>query len=62
MWTSEAAIAWSQFAPRSPQPGDTWAIGVSRAVLGQPAHTWSGTLISPAPATAGSAWGFLQFR
>jgi hypothetical protein len=62
MWTSEIAIAWSQLAPRSPQPGDTWAIGVSRAVIGQAAHTWSGTLTSPAPSTAGSAWGFLQFR
>ena len=62
MWTSEVAIAWSQLAPRAPQPGDTWAIGVSRTVIGQAAHTWSGTLTSPAPSTVGSAWGFLQFR
>lgn len=62
MWTSETAIAWSQLAPRAPQPGDTWAIGVSRTVLGQSAHTWSGTRTSSAPSTAGSAWGYLQFR
>jgi len=61
-WAVEVAIAWSQLAPRSPQPGDTWAIGVSRAVAGQLPHAWSHSLTSPTPSTAGSAWGFLQFR
>ncbi len=62
MWTSEAAIAWSQLAPRSPQPGDTWAMGVTRVIAGQSQHAWSDTFTSRAPTTAGSAWGFLQFR
>ncbi|MGD9648097.1 MAG: YCF48-related protein [Pirellulales bacterium] len=62
VWVVEAAIPWQELAPRAPQPGETWAVGVVRVVPGRARHAWAGSFTSTAPAIAGSAWGLLQFR
>ncbi|MBX9789042.1 MAG: hypothetical protein K2Y37_09025 [Pirellulales bacterium] len=61
-WIVEAAIPWTQLAPRAPMPGETWALGVVRVLPGDTCHAWAGTFTSPAPSQSGSSWGYLQFR
>jgi tetratricopeptide (TPR) repeat protein len=40
-WTFEAAIAWSLFMGRAPQPRETWAVGIQRVVPGLGFQSWS---------------------
>jgi hypothetical protein len=59
-WTFEAAIPWSELTSRPPQPRETWAVGVERAVPGVGFQSW--TTPASAEAVRPEGFGLLIFQ